>query len=88
MKKIKVVFASAALLLGSLAAFAIADDPLCQTEPIGYSQPINAPQYIIPGTLGTQPGTYSCDLDFSEVCRYVKKSDGTFVPCDGRRVLN
>ncbi|WP_298709727.1 hypothetical protein [uncultured Chitinophaga sp.] len=83
MKKIKVVFVSTALVLGSLAAFAFADDPLCATAPIGYTQPIDNPSFQIPGTY---LNNYECQPNTQATCRYVKKADGTFVQCTGNRV--
>ncbi|MEC5143074.1 hypothetical protein [Chitinophaga sp. 212800010-3] len=83
MKKIKVLMASAALVLGTLSAFAFADDPLCATAPIGYTQPIDNPSFQIPGTYLDD---YGCNPNAQATCRYVKKADGTFVQCSGNRV--
>ena len=84
MKRIKIFIVTTALLLGVGSAFAFADDPLCYTSFVGYSQPIDMPQFVIPGLYSSN---YTCNLTFpTELCRWVKKADGTFTPCYGRLV--
>ena len=83
MKKLKITFL--AFFLGAMSAFAISDDPLCQAMVYGYFEetPPGYPdwQNVIPGRFNYD---YTCHLLYIEICRYIKKADGTFLPCPGK----
>ncbi|WP_326991088.1 hypothetical protein [Chitinophaga sp. 212800010-3] len=84
MKKVRTLVVIFAMASGIIPAFAFADDPVCAISPVGYIQPIDNPTYIIPGTYGI---TYLCIPSTTEICRYVKKTDGYFVACSGNLII-
>ena len=84
MKKVKILFAAAAMTLGIGGAFAFTSFADCDAL-VGYyeepTSPAEETQFRIPGNLGT---AYTCNTAISEQCRWVKKVDGSFVQCPGR----
>lgn len=83
MKKVRILFVAAALMLGVGSAFAFTSFAPCD-EAVGYSQPIDSPEFIITGQYGVN---YTCNTQFpTEDCRYVKLPNGTFELCKGRFV--
>ncbi|WP_298709725.1 hypothetical protein [uncultured Chitinophaga sp.] len=84
MKKAKSLLIVAGFTLAIIPALAYVDDPLCSVSALGYTQSINDPAFIIPGAYDTR---YECIYRETEVCRYVKKQDGTFIACKGRLII-
>lgn len=84
MKTIKSLLVVAGFILAIIPALAYVDDPLCSVSAVGYTQPIDNPTFIIPGTYDA---SYACIYSETEVCRYVKKPDGTFIACKGRLII-
>lgn len=81
MKRFKSISVIMALVLGAGAAFSFTDNPACQGATIGYTQPIDEPQYRIPGIKGID---WDCDNTPNITCCWIKTSSGEFVLCYGR----
>lgn len=79
-----IVSPTAAVILGLLCSFAIEDDPICATSEVGYTEPVDDKQFLIPDVHGVH---YLCSPSETEVCRWVKRTDGAFVPCAGSLII-